>query len=173
MRTVKNLIAGAILTIYTLLVFKGSWRNYLGEGVEVVFFIIYFVVGLSIFNFVVRKSLFFKPYFTSKFNVLCSGHKSQFEIDIPEDLLFDKLIEVIQDSSYRMGNVDRGRLLILATSSVNWISWGENIYIELSKKRAITQVTIYSVSVVGVYDWGRNEFNSQKMMMELEESLTV
>lgn len=173
MRNFKNLIAAAVLTLYVILLFTGVLRSYLGDSLFGGWLLVYVIIGFYIFNFSVRKILFFKSYFSSKFNILCCGHEVNFDVDIPADLLFDKLIEVIQGSDYRLRKVDKMNRLLLSTSSFSSLSWGENIYIQLNPKSEFTQVSIYSVCIVGVYDWGRNKTNCGNIMRELEESLIV
>ena len=88
------------------------------------------IVGFFIFNLTIRKSLSYKNYFTSKYNLFTTKIKYQKVYDIPKDLMFEKLIEVINDSNFKLVEIDKEKSEILAITTITFKSWGENLYIE-------------------------------------------
>jgi hypothetical protein len=134
------------------------------------------VIGISVlffFHLAVRKIYFFKPYFISKYNVLSRKVRYQYTIDLPKDILFEKFREVIKDSGFRIIYTNKAVGNIFATSGISWVSWGENIYIDLDEREGKTIVDFCSSSLIGIYDWGKNEKNFGKIIQEFESSLTI
>lgn len=134
---------------------------------------IVFSVLLASFNLIFRKSLVFKNYFTSKYNVLTSKFHSEKTYDISEDLMFQKVIEIINDSKFKVAKIDKMKLEILATSPISFTSWGETLYISFDENSNGSTMKFCSVSLFGMYSWGRNETNYNGMLRLVEDSLTV
>src|SRR6056297_3589749 len=65
------------------------------------------ILGFFIFNLVIRRSLFFKNYFSSPFNLLTSKVQSEKAFDIPKELMFEKMIEVIDHSKFKLVEADK------------------------------------------------------------------
>ncbi|MGK0308578.1 MAG: uncharacterized membrane protein YbhN (UPF0104 family) [Urechidicola sp.] len=87
------------------------------------------IVVFFIFNLIIRKSLSFKNYFTSKFNLFTNKVRYEKTFDLPNDLMYQKVIEVINDSKFKLADTDKEKLEILAISTLSAISWGgEFIY---------------------------------------------
>ncbi|MFH1050083.1 MAG: hypothetical protein V1779_04020 [bacterium] len=95
------------------------------------------------------------------------------EYDFPKDLLFDKFIEVLQNSDLKIIQTDKNTGDILAISSISWQSWGENIYISLEEKYGKTIVDFCSACIFQIYAWGKNQRNYEKFIKEFEESLII
>ena len=131
------------------------------------------IVILFLLHLFARKTAWFKPYFTSKYNFLTSKVKFQQEFDFPKELLFPKLIEVMQDAGFKIIQTDAARGNIFATTSITWFSWGENIYISMEEKNGKTTVDFCSACFFQIYSWGKNERNYGKFMLEFENSLTI
>lgn len=136
--------------------------------------IILVISGLFLFHLSIRKVPFFKGYFVSKLNILCNTFQKIDKVDLTKDLLFEQMIEIINESSFNIfyKNSDTGE--IMATSSFCWKSWGENLYItvkELDKVNA--QLEFYSSAIMQIYDWGKNEENYNQLVKRREESLIV
>jgi len=128
---------------------------------------------LFIFNFWVRKNYNFKPYFTSKFNILTSKYRSVVSSELSKELMFQKMIEVLNNSQLKVVYTDEVNLHILATKGISWKSWGENIYIDFTEEDGRTQMNFTSTTVVGIVSWGANEKNYHGMLFNFEESLTI
>lgn len=138
---------------------------------------IHFLAGVSgvifLFSLLVRKNVWFEPYFTSNFNLFTSKVKHQQELDFPKDLLFDKLVEVLQTSGFNIVQTDKNAGKIFATSTLSFSSWGENIYIDLSENNNKTILNFCSACLFQVVSWGKNERNYQTLFEEFEKSLII
>jgi hypothetical protein len=129
--------------------------------------------ALLLFNLAVRYSLAFKGYFTSRFNPFTAKIYTKKSSDIPPDLLFDKLAEVIRDSSFRLVRADKESFTILATASISLKSWGENLYISLSSDGDNTTIHFWTATVFQIVSWGKNASNLEELFAAFEASLTV
>ena len=125
------------------------------------------------FNFIVRTNYNFKPYFTSKINFLTSKYDSSISSDLSIELMYQKMIEVINNSELKLVYEDQNKLEILATKGMSWSSWGENIYIEFSEKKGKTIMNFTSTTVLGIISWGKNGKNYNRLLSTFEESLTI
>lgn len=131
------------------------------------------ILGFFAFNLAVRRRLSFEKYFTSRFNPFTAKKRAEMAFDWPRALLFEKLIEVLGHSSFRLAESDRDQFRILATTGLTWTSWGENVYIELEQKGGQTVLQCCSTTLFQVYSWERNEKNFRDLLDEFEQSLTI
>src|SRR5690554_4227285 len=131
------------------------------------------IILFFLFNIVVRKSLLFKKYLTSPYNITTTKDEYVKEVDIPKDLLFEKIIEVINDSKLNIAKSDKDTYEILATSGLNLHSWGENIYFTFESKDDKTIVKCSSVTLFQMTSWGRNKKNINRFFTQLDNSLTI
>lgn len=138
--------------------------------------IVYFILlpGLIfVFNFMIRNNANFQSYFTSRYNFLTSKYKASISSDLPKELMFQKMIEVVENSKLKLVSVDESTSKIFATKGLSWQSWGENIYIDFEEKKNETKMNFTSTTVVGIVSWGRNEKNYSGLLSNYEESLTI
>ncbi|WP_107038844.1 hypothetical protein [Brumimicrobium mesophilum] len=135
--------------------------------------IVLFIIGFFFLNRALRNSLSFKNYFTSPYNITTAKNCIKKEIDIPKELLFEKLKEVINDSNFKLVQTDEERLEILATTSINPYSWGENIYLSFESIEENTILTIYSTTLFQRISWGKNKINFNNLLKQIDDSLTV
>ena len=128
---------------------------------------------IFLFSIIVRKQLSFKPYFTSKYNLLTSKFRREREFDFPKDLLFDKLVEVLESAELKVVHTNKEKGEIFALSQMTFSSCGENIYITLSEKNDHTVMHFCSATFFQIYSWGKNERNYERLFNEFEESLII
>tara|TARA_R110000737_G_C14617083_1_gene492160 strand:+ start:2895 stop:3401 length:507 start_codon:yes stop_codon:yes gene_type:complete len=133
----------------------------------------FMMIGFLIFNAIIRKSLSSKNYFISKYNLFTSKVWSEKSFDIDKELLFEKIIEVINDSTLKLVDTDKEKLEILAISRMSFKSWGENLYISFETKGSETIMKFCSVTLFQTHSWGKNEKNRDDLLNEIENSLTV
>jgi len=133
----------------------------------------FIVIGFFIFNLIVRKSLSFRNYFTSRYNLFTTNVRFEKSYDISMDLMFEKIIEVINNSNFKLVETDKDKFEILAISDVSFISWGENLYISFEIKGKETIMKFCSSTLFQIYSWGRNEKNYNNLLNEIESSLIV
>jgi hypothetical protein len=148
-------------------------RFYADQGPTVLAISMTAILVFFILNLMLRKSLSLKRYFLSPFNLLTAKEKSEQICDIPKDLLFDKIIEVINDSGFKLARADKSRHTILATARISWKSWGENIYIDLEESEQGTRMKFRSVTFFQIYSWGKNRKNCDDLQEAIDQSLTI
>jgi hypothetical protein len=134
----------------------------------------YILVGIVLFTLAVKRIAWFKPYVISKYNILSGKVRYQQEFDFPKELLFDKLLEVMQEAGFKIIQTNRDTCDIFAITRPSWyVWWGENIYVNLKDVNGKTTVDFYSVSILRLYSYGKNERNYKKLLQEFEKSLTI
>jgi hypothetical protein len=170
-RTFKNIIAVIVMLSIFLPyeIFLSDDINY----VEFAWYLVILLLTLLFFNFIIRRVVWFKPYFISKYNFFSTKAKVQKEFDIPKEILFDKFLEVLTTTGFKIKNTNKVKGEIFAITSMSWKSYGENIYLTLKDSKKGTTVDFYSVCVMQIYDWGKNEINLNKVLQEFDNSLTI
>ncbi len=129
--------------------------------------------SLFLFSMIVRNSMRFKPYFTSRYNVLTSKVRHQMEFDLPKDILFEKMREVLTEAGFKVHHAEKDAGILFATSAISFFSWGENIYVDITESSGKTKVDFCSACFFGIVSWGRNEKNYERMMETFENSLII
>lgn len=131
------------------------------------------LAGLMLFNLAIRNSLSFQSYFTSPLNVFTSKVRSARTYDIEKELMFEKVKEVIQGSSFRLKGANKETFEILATTRITFKSWGENMYIRFEADGDQTVMKVCSVTFFQMISWGKNQRNCDDLLVAIEDSLTV
>lgn len=168
MKNTKHILIGLLMIL--LPAFVVSYQN-LDDSIMIS--IVVLIVGFFIFNMSVRKSLFFKKYFISKYNLITTNISHRETFDIPIDLMFEKAVEVIDHSKFTVVAKDEGKYEILAITKPTLLTWGENLYIDFKVSQEETIMTFCSSTFFQVYSWGKNEDNLTALLEEIEKSLTV
>ncbi len=97
------------------------------EGFNIVILVAIFILAVFIFNFIIRKRLSFKRYFTSKYNLSTTKVYSEHSYgDVPREIMFEKMIEVVNNSRFKLVDNDKEKLEILAIVNTSMSSWGKN-----------------------------------------------
>jgi hypothetical protein len=135
--------------------------------------VVFLIPAFFVFNLLIRTLPSFKNYFTSKFNLLTSKVYSEKTFDISKELMFEKIIEVINNSNFKLVEADKDKFEIFAITNISWKSWGENIYISFETNGDETVMKFCSVTLFQIYSWGKNEKNYDDLLNEIEESLTI
>ena len=147
--------------------------NYLKPDHPILLVTILLNIGFFIFNFIIRKSLSFKNYFTHKYNLLTSNVHSEKAFEISKELMYEKIIEVINDSKFKLVEVDKERLEVLAIAPISFKSWGENLYISFESSANESKMKLCSTTLFQINSWGKNEKNLEDLLNEIESSLTI
>lgn len=161
------------ITLLILIVLPFLIGNYLKPDSPILVVTLLLIGGFFIFNLVIRKSLSFKNYFTHQYNFLTSKVRSEKTFDISKELMFDKIIEVINDSKFKLVEADKERFEILAIAPISFKSWGENLYISFETRGDETKMKFCSTTLLQIYSWGKNEKNCNDLLNEIESSLTI
>lgn len=168
MKNAKHLLVICLIIVVSVLIGHYTQRNS-----PIVFSSLFIIVGLAIFNLINRNSQSFKPYFMSKYNLFTSKSKFEKTYDIPIDLMFEKTIEVINNSKFHLVWTDSKSFEIMANTKITFRSWGENIYISFEEANGKTKMKFCSAALFQIYAWGKNEENYDTLLSEIENSLIV
>jgi len=168
MKIIKHILVALLILLIPYVI-----NTYVKPSDLFLMILIFLIVGFFLFNLIVRKSLYFENYFTSRYNLFTIkfNHKKSFEIT--EDLMFEKVIEVLKNSKFKVVDIDKVKFKILAVSSITFTSWGENLYINFESKGDVTIMNFCSTTLFGVYSWGKNEKNYENLLNEIENSLII
>ena len=170
MKTSKHLLVFALImvvsTIGGLLSLNDDFKVFICIFAAV-------ILLLLVLNLILRRSLKFKGYFLSKYNIVTTKSKKSIAIDIPQELIIAKILEVLEESNFKLIEADRKNTELLFHSKISFWSWGENLYINLSKLNNKAMLNFYSVSFFGAYDWGKNEENLDTIINAIDNSLTI
>jgi len=162
-----------LLVVFLIVVVSGLMTYYLKPNNPIMMVLLFLIIGFFIFNLIIRKSLSFKNYFTSPYNLLTTKVRYQKSYDIPKDLMFEKTIEVINNSDFKLAKTNKEKLEILAISTVTFKSWGENLYISFESDGDETIMKFFSTTLFQMYSWGKNEKNYNNLLNAIESSLIV
>ncbi|BDD05528.1 hypothetical protein [Aureibacter tunicatorum] len=128
--------------------------------------------GLLLFNFAIRKNLKFESYFKSPFNILTLAFYKNYQIDLPKDLLYIKMDEVLRTNGFELVEKDEQKQKLLAITKFNFLSWGENLYVKINEQNGNTEIEFCSASVFSI-TWGRNKRNFDKLVKGLDNALII
>jgi hypothetical protein len=167
-RDIKIWIAFSVLAVLPFLI-----SNYLEPNEPILVITIFLILGFFIFNLFIRKSLFYKNYFTNQYNILTSKVHSEKTFDISKELMFEKIIEVINNSEFKLVEADKKKFEILAITTITFKSWGENLYISMETVKGETVMKFCSATLFQVSSWGKNEKNYDDLLNQIESSLTI
>lgn len=168
MKTIKHILVAALLILISILL-----TVYMKPDNPYIIMLAFLILGFFIFNFTIRRSLSSKNYFTSKYNFFATKVWHQKAYDIPVDLMFEKVIDVINNSKLKLVETDNEKLEILAITSMTLISWGENIYISFETSGNETVMKFCSTTLFQIYSWGKNEKNYNILISEIDNSLII
>jgi hypothetical protein len=93
--------------------------------------------------------------------------------DISKELMFEKMVEVIKNSEFKIVDMDEENFEILAITSLTWSSWGENLYISFESDGENSKMKFCSSTLFQMYSWGKNEKNYTELMNRIENSFTI
>ena len=168
MEWIKNiliLIAVVSISVWTGLIF--------GPEQPVTAVLSMVILGLFIFHLAIRNSLYFQSYFTSPLNVFSSKVRSKKSYDIDQQLMYEKVKEVVEDSAFRLKGTNDNTFEILATTRMTFKSWGENMYIRFEPNGEGTIMKVCSVTFFQMVSWGKNQKNCDDLLHAIERSLTI
>lgn len=161
-----------IVSISCLLLYK--LICYITNDSRIALLIFIVPISLLIINMILRKRLHYKSWFLSKYNILLEKNTSTFESNIPKELLFEKMKEVVTSSSFKLMDLDVNASELLVTTAPNFWTWGENLYIEITGRENETSIIkVTAVTVFGSYSWNRNRKNHVHFYESFEQSLTI
>jgi len=162
-----------ILVLILISLISSFILYYLKSNNTFIIIFIFLTIGFFIFNFTIRKSLKFKSYFTSKYNLFTTKFRYKKSYDISRDLMFEKVIEVVNNSNFKLVETDNEKPEILAITTITFRSWGENLYIGFETIGNETIMNFCSTTLFQLYSWGKNEKNYNNLINEIDKSLII
>lgn len=168
MKTLKNFVI-----IVLIMIISGLMTRYSIFYHPIIITLLFLGIVLFSFNLTIRKSLSFRNYFTSPYNLFTTKVRYHKTYDIPMELMFQKIIEVINSSNYKLIEADEKNLEILAISTLSFRSWGENLYINFEQNGNETIMKFCSTTIFQMYSWGKNENNYDDLLSNIEKSFIV
>lgn len=90
-------------------------------------------------------------------------------INLEKDQLIERLEQAIKKSKFVVKSVDKSKGIILAKAKLNWLSWTENIRVEI-KDDSEVEVTSICAFPLQIYDWGKNKDNVNKIYRNLQNN---
>lgn len=130
-------------------------------------------ISLLLISFILRKRLAYSKWFLSSINIFCERKSHVITSDISMDLLYEKLHEVVQDTEFKLLDSDKLSSRLLMGTSLNFWTWGENIYILLEPSSNETVIHFTSVTLFGNTSWNRNDKNFVSFIDSFESSLII
>ena len=91
MKNIKHILAVIVIILI-------SWLNIKYIDGPILIIVGSLLSAALLFNFSIRKELQFKSYFLNKYNFLVSTHFSKSQTEISSELMYEKMLEVLQDS---------------------------------------------------------------------------
>ena len=168
MKNIKNILAVVFIMGFSIL-----FSRYVPEDSKSSFIVVAILASLFALHFVIRQNLAFKSYFLSPYNFLSAKYASKTTYDIPIDLMFEKTLEVLDSTDFKVKHSNDNSFEIFATSSISWRSWGENLYIDFIEENGKTIMNFHSVAVMQMHTWDKNQKNSEHLISTIEESLII
>ncbi|WP_010182930.1 hypothetical protein [Aquimarina agarilytica] len=151
-----------------------SWRSYYFTFDDTVMISTnILIIVFFLFNLLIRKKLLFKNYLINQYNPLTAKINREYIFDILKGLMFEKIIDVINNSDFNLVEVNKEKFEILATTKFTFKSWGENLYINFEDIENESLMTVNSVTLFQIYSSGKNESNHHYLLNEIENSLIV
>ncbi|MBI1183350.1 hypothetical protein GC194_03705 [bacterium] len=168
MNQLKHIAVAAFILLATVFITKYSSA----ENPWLIGFVVFSSL-LFVTNILIRNSLAFKGYFTSRYNIFTAKYRKKIVVDLPPDLAFEKIKELLEDSEFKLKASDATSRQLLAVTPISLLSWGENLYFDFYPAGNKTEVEICSAAMFQVYTWGRNERNFNRFISSFENSLTI
>jgi len=159
----------AVIFFYQLV--NASLRGNYVSSLLLCFPAIYFI-----FSLLVRKKLSFKGFFTSRFNIFTTKEFRVVNYDIPRSQLFQNIIKNLENSDFKLIDIDKDVFELLAISEISFKSWGENIYLSFEENKENeehTTLKFCSTTFCGIIDWGKNEENYNQLLTQIAKSSVV
>ncbi|WP_341905383.1 hypothetical protein [Fluviicola taffensis] len=166
MNKVPLLLSIICFVIYRLLLYFTH-----NIGLSLLIFLV--PIGLLVFNLSVRKRLSYSNWFLSSRNFLHERRTHSSESELDTELLYAKLLEVFENLEFDLLDHDENKLKMLLGTSTNFLTWGENIYIQIAPSSNGSMIEFTSVTLFGNTSWKRNDKNFDSFIESFESSLIV
>jgi hypothetical protein len=131
-------------------------------------------MGMLLSNFALRKKLKYRNWFNKPWNKFLESKTEITHVDLSQSLLYSKLIADAEISGYKLIDQNDSTFELLYSTSVNFWTWGENIYVKIKVKDSESStIEFTSLVLFGSYSWKRNQSNFENYFAAFENSLTI
>lgn len=167
-QTAKNLAYISFIMLMLLLITRGFQKAFMT--------ILCVLIGIRISHLLLRRIVFFRPYFVSKYNIFTSKTNYTCEFNFSKNIAIEKIKEALVAGNFKIININEDTNSIFAVSKWNILEpniTGENIYIDLIEMDNKTRANFCSATIGQSYSFGRNKQNYETFLAEFEKSLTI
>lgn len=166
MKVFKNIVLPIIVIVGLTVLFdcyKYEWIVALS-----ILFSVYILSGIF------RYKRWMLNYFLSPLSFLHGKVREQIEVDLPPNLLFEKILEYYRSrKAYRIINFEE-ELLLNAGTPFTGLTWTENIIIKIRPSvQGNGSVLDFTSLTFALFSWGKNEENLNELKSELDQSFFV
>lgn len=163
MKVFKNILVPIIVIVALTVLF--NYYKYTWIVALSILFSVY------IFSGIFRYKKWMLHYFLSPFSFLHAKVREQIEVDLPAEILFEKVLEFYRShKGYRIVCFEE-ELIINAGTPFTGLTWTENIIIRVRPSvQGNGAVLDFTSLTFAVFSWGQNEENLKKLKSELEQS---
>ena len=167
MKNLKDLMATILFigSIFLVIHFQNNTYVYWGVGIVIPSFLL--------LNWSIRKSLNYKSYFLSKYNIFTAKYSNTIQVDLSVNTAFEKLKEVLDESSFKIVDINYDDYEILVISKMSVWSLSENLYLSVQSTSNGSKILVEISTLFSVYSWGKNEENFKNLFKKFEESFII
>lgn len=130
-------------------------------------------ISILIISFLLRKRLIYSKWFLSPANIFLLRVNHTIQSEISSDLLYEKLLEVANDSQFTFLDSNKSTLSLLMGTAFNFWTWGENVYIKVVPTKEGSVINFTSTTLFGTTSWKRNDKNFDSFIQDFESSLII
>lgn len=130
--------------------------------------------SVYIFSSIFRYKRWMIHYFLSPFSFLHGKVGEEIKVDLPPEILFEKILEFYQSfKDYKLVRYE-GELMLNAGTPFSGFTWTENIIIKVSPSDDGESSTVDFTSLTfAVFSWGKNAENLEEFKAQLDQSFFV
>lgn len=92
----------------------------------------------------------------------------------PYATVFEATCNVLRQRGYLLNGADPAQGAIQANSTMDMLSWGENVSVRVWSDDAVTGTVVFNSALkFGIHDWGKNKKNVTNLLTALQTELDV
>jgi hypothetical protein len=114
-----------------------------------------------------------KTLITQPNSIIFGKYKNEEVYDLPADLLFNRVKELYEKDKKINVVLNEEKREILVVTGFSWITWGENIYIDVVENGEDSSTLNFCSVTFQMFSWGKNQENFENFQKQMEVALTV
>lgn len=167
MKNFKDLLVTLLIISSIFFVLHFQNNNLVYWGIVIV------IPSFLLLNWSIRKSLFYKSYFLSKYNLFTVKYSNTIQVDLSVNTAFEKLKETLEESSFKIVDVNYDDYEILVITKMSVWSLSENLYLSVKPISGGSLIVVDISTLFSIYSWGKNEENYNSLLKKFEESFII